>query len=502
MSPRSHPDLLLGLGPDPDPDPAPADTPHSQGASTMGDHGGPAETSGTDVEAEEPSPPSHTSLPSGRSWVGHVAARFISSHPISSPGSAPPAASRPTPPRSADLWARAPRPVAVRLRRTLAVGAALGAASILAGSLAWAFVVRPEMRAVATVRQEPQNPDERQARPPRSLSERPGRYDQLPQPRTWPAGLQDGGPDASLSAGPDAASLAPSPTAASTSAPHGGSQYRPRHQSDEGGPQVRPHTEYSPTRLRPEPTLEVRAHGSQLFFAGADEPQGIGRPGASPGSDQRLGAPAAHGTGPSVGRDIYNPARLTRPLSPYEVKAGSVIPAALLTAVDTGRRGPAAAVVTRSIHDTVSGRHLLVPQGSRLIGRYDGDSAYGDRKAFIVWERLLLPDGRSLALDDEPGVDAAGALGSQGRVDRRLLPLALAVLSGGAVTAIGEAARDSDGGGGLLGDAGDAAALEAARTGARLIDRELQVRPVIRLAPGAPVGVLVTRDLVLEPWRP
>ncbi|GLK50135.1 hypothetical protein GCM10017620_31090 [Brevundimonas intermedia] len=105
-------------------------------------------------------------------------------------------------------------------------------------------------------------------------------------------------------------------------------------------------------------------------------------------------------------------------------------------------------------------------------------------------------------LDAEAGVDAQGAVGVRGRVERRLLPLALGTLFGGAVTALGQAARDSERGGGLLGDAGDAAAIEGAQVGGRLVDRELNVRPSIRLDAGAPVRVMITRDLVLEPYQP
>ncbi len=502
MSPRTRPDLSQDLLPnlvsEAEPCAVPADSRLAEADTAQGDvnaaTSAAAVMSGKDCERVPPPTPSHACDGSSDRDAGEAPLR-PSTAPASDRG--PGASAAPT--RRADLWARAPRPAAVRLRRTLAVGVALAASSILAGSLAWAFVVRPEIRAGAMAHKEPQNPDERLARPPRSLSERPGRYDQLPPPRTWPTGLQDGGPDAD----PDATSQVSSPKVGQTSALDEGPHHRSRFQPDEGAPPLHQYTARPLPDQTPPPTLELRAHGSQLFFSAADDASpGTRRSDASTSEGRVSRAEGGQTTGAAADRGIYNPARLTRPLSPYEIKAGAIIPAALLTAVDTGRRGPAAAVVTRGIHDSVSGRHLLVPQGSRLIGRYDGDSAYGERKAFIVWERLLLPDGRSLALDDEPGVDAAGALGSQGRVDRRLLPLALAVLAGGAVTAIGEAARDSDGGGGLIGDAGDAAALEAARTGARIIDRELQVRPVIRLAPGAPVGVLVTRDLVLEPWRP
>ncbi len=200
---------------------------------------------------------------------------------------------------------------------------------------------------------------------------------------------------------------------------------------------------------------------------------------------------------------MYNGHALTAPLSPYEIKAGAILPAVLLTGVDSERAGPVVATLTQNIFDTVSGRHLVLPQGTRLIGRHEGDSAYGDRRAFLVWDRLILPNGKSLLLSEEPGVDAQGAVGVRGQVDRRLLPLFVGTLFAGAVTTLGQIARDDrEGSGGLLGDAGDAAAIEGAQVSGRLIDRELQVRPSIRLRPGAPVRVMITRDLILEPYRP
>lgn len=201
---------------------------------------------------------------------------------------------------------------------------------------------------------------------------------------------------------------------------------------------------------------------------------------------------------------MYNGHVLVAPLSPFELKAGAIVPAALLTAVDTARAGPVIATVTQNVYDSVSGRHLLLPQGTRLIGSSEGRSAYGDRRAFLTWERLILPNGKSLILTSEPGVDAQGAVGVRGQVDRRLWPLMVGTLFAGAITTLGQIARDDDGGGsgGLLGDAGDAAAIEGSQVGGRLVDRELEVRPSIRLRAGAPVRVMITRDLILEPYRP
>lgn len=368
---------------------------------------------------------------------------------------APAAAAKAPPP---ELPLRAARPPAIRLRRSAVQLAVLSAAGLLATSLAWAFVVHPELRASARE----QLADDRQeargtVRPSDRVTEQPASYDrlagdQLPEPRRL-------GAEAGADATPAASATPP-----------------PRASSPAGAPAAR--------------SLSAQARESGLFFAAAQGAAGRPAQGAGQRPEQ-----ADYGA-------MYNGHDLLQPLSPYEVKAGAIIPAALLTGIDTARSGPVVATVTQNVFDTVSGRHLLVPQGARLIGRHDGESQYGDRRAFVTWDRLILPNGKSLLLTKEPGVDAQGAVGVQGKVDRRLGSLVVATLFAGAITTLGEIARDDRKDSGFWGDAGDAAAIEAAQVGGRLIDRELDVRPTIRLKAGAPVRVMITRDLILEPYRP
>src|SRR3546814_7130556 len=97
--------------------------------------------------------------------------------------------------------------------------------------------------------------------------------------------------------------------------------------------------------------------------------------------------------------------------------AGTVIPAALLTTVNSDLPGQVIASVTEHVYDSVTGRHLLIPQGSRLIGQYDSQVAYGQRRVLLVWTRLIRPDGSSLVLDRLPATDAAGQAGLAERVE-------------------------------------------------------------------------------------
>jgi type IV secretion system protein TrbI len=379
------------------------------------------------------------------------------------PGS-PGAGKAPPPP----LTTRAPRPPVSRIRRSVVAGAVIGACGLLAGAFAWAFVVSPELRAEDHGRRsaETEGPTAGAVRPSEAVTDGPATYSQvdaLPPPRR--------------AGGPDEAPPAPGPSARSPA-------QIPR-------PTYELATPFRGPTKGANPAEEARRSG--LFFGTA----GAGAA-ARDGGDAGAGLSAAD-------RDyaaVYNPHALLAPLSPFELKAGALIPAALIHGIDTARPGPVVATVTQPVFDSVSGRHLLIPQGARLIGRHEGESRYGDRRAFLVWQRLILPNGKSLILSDEAGVDAQGIVGVQGRVDRRLGALAIATLFAGAITTLGTIARDEEAGGGLLGDVGDAAAIEAAEVGGQLIGRELEVRPVIRLSPGAPVRVIVTRDLLLEPYRP
>jgi type IV secretion system protein TrbI len=187
-------------------------------------------------------------------------------------------------------------------------------------------------------------------------------------------------------------------------------------------------------------------------------------------------------------------------LSPNRLAAGTIIPAALETAIDTDLAGTIAARVTANIYDTTTGDILLIPQGARLLGRYDRDVAYGQRRAFLVWERILFPNGSSLSLGTMPGVDATGAAGVRDQVDYHGDRLLGAIGLGALISTIGEIARDGDDDEGSLSqNVGDAAAAEAARVSGRLVERELQVRPTIRIRAGMPVRVILTRDVIFDP---
>lgn len=190
------------------------------------------------------------------------------------------------------------------------------------------------------------------------------------------------------------------------------------------------------------------------------------------------------------------------PLSAYEIKAGAVIPAALVTGLNSDLPGPVIAQVTEPVFDHRTGQIVLIPQGTRLIGVYDSQVTYGQDRALVVWTRLVFPSGRSMDLGAMVGADPTGAGGLADRVDTHLPLLARAVGLSSLISVGGAAAQNSlarGGGGAVLQDAAGGVASAASQVGQRLVDRDLQHAPTLRIRPGWPLRVLVDKDLVIAP---
>ncbi|MCY1322236.1 Bacterial conjugation TrbI-like protein [compost metagenome] len=193
------------------------------------------------------------------------------------------------------------------------------------------------------------------------------------------------------------------------------------------------------------------------------------------------------------------PDRVATPASPNILQAGAVLPAALITGIRSDLPGQITAQVTENVHDSPTGRILLVPQGARLIGQYDSGVGYGQSRVLIVWNRLIMPNGRSIVLERQPGADSAGYAGLEDRVDYHWGQLFWAtalstLLSIGAEA--GSSSEESD----IVRALRRGASDSISKTGQKIVERQLDIVPTLTIRPGFPVRVLVTRDLVLEPY--
>lgn len=195
-----------------------------------------------------------------------------------------------------------------------------------------------------------------------------------------------------------------------------------------------------------------------------------------------------------------SPGRIQAAPSPYLLQAGAVIPAALITGLRSDLPGQITAQVTEDVYDSTTGKILLIPQGARLVGRYDAQITFGQSRALLVWNRLILPNGRTLVLERQPGTDTEGYAGLEDQVDEHWSSLfEAATLS--TLLSVGAEAGTSNSENNLAQAIRQGASQSFNQVGQQVVGRSLNVQPTIVIRPGFPVRVLVTRDLVLEPYH-
>jgi type IV secretion system protein VirB10 len=201
----------------------------------------------------------------------------------------------------------------------------------------------------------------------------------------------------------------------------------------------------------------------------------------------------------NVDRRTVSPDRIEDPASPYVLQAGAVIPAALLTGLRSDLPGLVTAQVTEDVYDSATGRFLLIPQGARLIGQYDAQIAFGQTRALLVWNRLIMPNGRSIVLERQPGADPEGYAGLEDQIDNHWgMLFEGAVLS--TLLSIGSEAGANNNENALIQALRQGSSQGFSQVGEQVVGRSLNVQPTITIRPGFPVRVIVNRDLVLEPY--
>lgn len=197
-------------------------------------------------------------------------------------------------------------------------------------------------------------------------------------------------------------------------------------------------------------------------------------------------------------------ARVRPAMSPYEVKAGSLVPAVLVTQANSDLPGQLIAQVRENVYDTATGAHLLIPQGTRTIGTYDSLVAYGQERLLVAWQRLLFPDGSSLNLETMPGVDVAGAAGFEDRVNHHYWRVFGGAFLLSAISAGLQISQGTFSGSGAAANGEqDLREILAAALGQNLGDlateiarRNMNVQPTIEVRAGYRFNIAVMKDLV------
>lgn len=196
----------------------------------------------------------------------------------------------------------------------------------------------------------------------------------------------------------------------------------------------------------------------------------------------------------------YLPNRVVSQQSPFELKRGSVIPATLITGINSDLPGRITAQVSQSVYDSATGHRLLMPQGTKLFGRYDSKVSFGQKRVLVVWTDIIFPNGSTLQIGGMSGTDAQGYGGFNNKVNNHYLKtfgsaVLIALIGTGIDMAVPEsstlATQDT---------ASDAARRNFAETFGRVADRTIQrnmdVQPTLEIRPGYKFNVLVDQDIV------
>ncbi|CAN7615509.1 IncP-type conjugal transfer protein TrbI [Devosia sp. LjRoot3] len=197
----------------------------------------------------------------------------------------------------------------------------------------------------------------------------------------------------------------------------------------------------------------------------------------------------------------YLPNAIVPQMSAFELKRGSVIPATLVTGINSDLPGRITAQVSQNVYDSATGRHLLVPQGAKLFGRYDSEVAFGQNRVLVIWTDVIFPNGSTLQIGGMAGTDAAGYGGFTDQVDNHYFEtfgsaILVALIGAGTEMMIPQD-RNSSGSGNNAQDAARRSFAETfGQVSEQTVSRNLNVQPTLEIRPGYQFNVLVDQDII------
>lgn len=192
---------------------------------------------------------------------------------------------------------------------------------------------------------------------------------------------------------------------------------------------------------------------------------------------------------------------LRNPSSPYVIQAGTLIPGILMTGIHSDLPGQIIGQVRSNVYDSITGRYVLIPQGSKLIGVYDAKIIYGQERVLVAWQQLILPHGQRMDLSEMAGVDNSGYAGFADRVNAHYSNLLgsavlMSVLGAGAQLSQAKTNHASFAASPMSQSLSQNLAANVMTTASELSQKSLNIQPTIEIRPGYTFNVSVTKELV------
>ena len=191
-------------------------------------------------------------------------------------------------------------------------------------------------------------------------------------------------------------------------------------------------------------------------------------------------------------------------LSPYELKAGSIIPAIMIGGLNSDLPGQIIAQVSENVYDTKTGKHLLIPQGSRLVGTYDNGVTTGQNRVLVVWNRIIFSDASSLDLNMMPAADQSGYAGFNDKTNNHYgkafgAALLMSAFSAGVQISQPQATNGENISTGQT--MAGAIGQQLGQAGGQIIGRNIRIQPTLQIRPGYRFNVSVTKDFIISPSK-
>lgn len=196
------------------------------------------------------------------------------------------------------------------------------------------------------------------------------------------------------------------------------------------------------------------------------------------------------------------------PRTPFELRAGFIIPGTLISGINSELPGQIMAQVSQDVFDTATGKYLLVPQGSRLVGVYSSEVEYGQSRVLVAWQRIVFPDGKAMDIGAMPGADSAGYAGFTDQVNHHFVRIFGSALLMSAITAGITYNQQQNQQNGVYTAPNANSALSNAlgqqlgRVTSQMIAKNMNIAPTLEIRPGYRFNIIVTKDLTLtKPYQ-
>lgn len=255
-----------------------------------------------------------------------------------------------------------------------------------------------------------------------------------------------------------------------------------------------------------DPTVAYKARLQQLQGLGLAPGAGSGERDTPMGSGKRTTQGNRNDVGQFAGSGQGDRWRLDAqpkaPRSPYELRAGYVVPATLISGINSELPGQIVAQVSQDVYDTPVGKYKLIPQGARLVGTYSAELVYGQSRVLVAWQRIVFPDGKAMDIGSMPGTDGAGYSGFKDQVNNHYVRLFSSALLMSAVTAGIAISQPEEGNTNVRPTTGsamsEALGQQLGQVTAQLIARNLNIAPTLQIRPGYRFNIIVTKDMTFS----